>query len=70
MFIGLHIKYQLFWSDFNENLISLNRYLKITQISNFMKIHPVGVQLFCADGWTQKMKSIAAFRNFANAPKM
>jgi hypothetical protein len=38
-----------------------------------MKIHPVGAELFHADGWTDgqtdMMKLIVAFRNFANAPK-
>ena len=38
-----------------------------------MKIHPVGAELFHADGWTDgqtdMMKLIVAFRNFANAHK-
>ena len=34
-----------------------------------MKIHPVGAELFDADGQTDMTKPIAAFRNFANAPK-
>ena len=38
-------------------------------MSNFMKIHPVGVELFHADGETDMTKLIVAFRNFANAPK-
>ena len=39
----------------------------------FFKILPLGAQLYRADGWTDKQtdmtKSIAAFGNFANAPK-
>jgi hypothetical protein len=35
--------------------------------SNFMKICPVGVELFLEDRRTDT-KLIAAFRNFANAP--
>ena len=35
---------------------------------NFVKIHRVGAELFHAGGQTD-MKSIVAFRNFANAPK-
>ena len=35
-----------------------------------MKIRPVGAKFFYADGgWTDMMKQIVAFCNFANAPK-
>jgi hypothetical protein len=34
-----------------------------------MKIHPVGAELFHADGKTDKTKLTVAFRNFANVPK-
>jgi hypothetical protein len=34
-----------------------------------MKIPPVGVELFHADGRTDMTKLIVTFRNFANAPK-
>jgi hypothetical protein len=34
-----------------------------------MKILPVGAELFCEDGRTDVTRLIAAFRNFANAPK-
>jgi hypothetical protein len=48
----------------------LNRFSKYPQISNFMKIHPVGAELFQAVRQTDNMtKLIVAFRNFANAPK-
>jgi hypothetical protein len=33
-----------------------------------MKIHPVGAELFHADGQTDTTKLTVAFRNFANAP--
>jgi hypothetical protein len=36
---------------------------------NFLKTRPVGAELFHADGRTDMMKLIVAFRNFANAPK-
>ena len=36
-------------------------------MSNFMKIRPVGAELFHADGRTYKAKLTAAFRNFAKA---
>ena len=46
-----------------------DRFSKNPQISNFMKIRPVGAELFHADGRTDMTKLIVAFRNFANAPK-
>ena len=42
---------------------------KNTQISSFMKICPVGAELFHADGQMDMAKLIVAFHNFANAPK-
>ena len=59
MYIGLHTKYPLFSTDFSKN----------TQMLIFMKIRPVGAELFHADGWTDIKKLTVVFRNFANAPK-
>ena len=44
---------------------------RITEISNFMKIRPVGAELFHYDGEreTYMTKLIVGFLNFANAPK-
>jgi hypothetical protein len=56
-------------SDFNEISIFLTEFQKNTQISNLMKICPVGAKLIHADGWTDTMKLIAIFHNFASAPK-
>jgi hypothetical protein len=46
---------------------------KNSQISNFMKIRPVGAELFQAegqtDGQTVMTKPLVSFRNFTNAPK-
>jgi len=39
------------------------------QVSNFMKIHPVGAELFHLDGQTDMTKLVVAFYNFVNAPK-
>jgi hypothetical protein len=47
----------------------LDRFLKNPPISNFMKIHPVGAELFHADGQTDMMKLMVAFCNFVNMPK-
>jgi hypothetical protein len=44
-------------------------FLKKTEISNLMKIHPVGAELLHADGQTDRTNLIAAFCNSANVPK-
>jgi len=68
MYIGLHVKYPLFLSDFKKNIF-LDIFQNI-QISNFMKIHPVGAELFNADGRTERhTKLVVTFDKFANSPK-
>jgi hypothetical protein len=50
---GLHVKYLLFLSDVNKSRIFSADFSKNTQILhfiNFMKIRPVGAELFHADG--------------------
>ena len=55
----------------------LDRSSKNLQISNFMEIHPVGTELFQADGLTHKradgqkdmMELIVVFRNFFESAK-
>jgi hypothetical protein len=65
----------VYWSSckININLNFLGRFSKNPQISNLMKIRPVEIELFHADGRpgrrTNMMKQIAAIRKFANAPK-
>ena len=44
------------------------RFLKNTQVLNFMKIHPVGAGLLHADGQTNMMKLIVTFCHVTNAP--
>jgi hypothetical protein len=60
-------------AGFLQNLNFLNRISKKkVQISGFIKIRPVGAELFHAGGGggrTDMTKPIVAFRNFANAPK-
>jgi len=51
MYVGLHVEYPLFLPGFNETWIT-GRFSKKNQISNVMKIRPVGAQLFHADGRT------------------
>jgi hypothetical protein len=51
MYIGLHVKYPLFLSKFNENGIFLTDFSKNPQIPNLIKTLPMGAELFHADGW-------------------
>ena len=43
--------------------------LTLNQISNLIKIRPVGAELFHADGRTNMTKLIVTFHNLAKAPK-
>jgi hypothetical protein len=45
-------------------LMFLDSFLKNTHISDFMKIRPVGAELFHSDGQREVTKLIVAFRNF------
>jgi len=54
MYIGLHVKYSLFLSILMKLEFFRQIFKKIPQISNFMKIHPVGAELFHADGRTDR----------------
>jgi hypothetical protein len=48
MYIGLYVNYLPFLTDFNENSIFATGFWnKNTQISNFMKIRPVGAEFSC-----------------------
>jgi hypothetical protein len=64
--------YLLFLKDFKETRILCREFRK-TQISNFMKIRPLGAKLFHAGGLTDRQTDIriltVGFRNFANAPE-
>jgi hypothetical protein len=53
MYVGLHVKCRLFWSDFNDTNF-LDSFSKNDSISNFIKIRPVGARLFHAEGRTDK----------------
>ena len=58
----------LFLSDFTKTLFFFIDFRKKVPVSDFMKIRPVGAELFHADGQTDKTKLIVVFRNTANAP--
>jgi len=49
--------------------LEFSRQISEEQTPDFIKIRPVGAELFLADGQTGMTKLIAAFRNFVNAPK-
>ena len=71
MYIGLHVKYPLFLSDFNENWI----FSKILDRYSYIKFHEnpsIGSQYVpCEqmDGRTYMTKLIVTSHNIANAPK-
>jgi hypothetical protein len=70
MYVRLCAKYPLFVSEFNENLIFSTEFYKKAQISNFIKIRPVGTEFFHADRRTDEQtdmtKLIVTFRNFCD----
>jgi hypothetical protein len=47
----------------------LRIFSKNTEVSNFIKILPVGAELLHSEGRTDTTKLMVAFRNFAKAPK-
>jgi len=49
MYSRLHVNHSLLLSDFNETSIFSTTFRKNTQISNCMKIRPVGGELYHAD---------------------
>jgi len=51
IYVCLHVKYPLFLSVFNGTWIFLVRCSKNSQISNFMKIRPLGSKLFQISSW-------------------
>ena len=52
MYIGLHVKYRLLWSDFNKTLLLSIDFSKNTQITNCIKIPPVIEFTMWTDGRT------------------
>jgi hypothetical protein len=65
---GLHLEYLLFLSYFNKTWNFLDIFSKNTQISTFMKIRPVGAQLFHVDG--QRDSRTDAFPKARNKEKV
>jgi hypothetical protein len=70
IYIGLHVIDPIFLSGFNDIPIGSTVFFsKITQISNFMTIRPVGAELLHENGRKVMPKLIVAIRTFAKAPK-
>ena len=71
MDIGNHVKYPLLLQYIHETWILSTdlKKKKKTQWSNFMKIRPVGAELFQGDLQIDNTKVIVAFQNFVKAPK-
>jgi hypothetical protein len=68
MYIGLHVKYSQFFLDFNETWIfSSDLKKKTTQISNFMKIRPVGAELFHAEKTDRHDEANSLFLQFCES---
>ena len=67
MHVGIHVKYPLFLWGFNDT------FSKNAQIPNFIKIRPMGAQVFHAGGRTDRQADITepilAFPSFANVLK-
>jgi hypothetical protein len=57
--MGLRVKYPLFSSDFNAVEKIREIFSKNLQISNFMKIRPVGAELFPSDRQTDRQADMA-----------
>jgi len=63
----LQVKFPLFLSHFNEPWTFLTDFRK--KSINFMKIRPMGAELFHSDGRTDMTMLIVVVRNLPNAPK-
>ena len=69
MYTRVHVKRPLFLPNFSEICISSTYFRKKTQISNFIKVRPVGAQLFHPDGQTDMTTLKVACLNFAKVLK-
>ena len=71
MYIGFHVKYPLFLSDFNDNELSRQIFEKSSSIKFHENPSSGSRDVPCErmDRRTGMAKLIVACRNFANAPK-
>lgn len=70
--LSLHVKCQIFLSDFNQIWIMSADFYKLPEIkkSNFMEICPVGLALIRADRRTDMTKVTRNLSGYANCPKI
>jgi hypothetical protein len=70
MYIGLHVIFLLFFSDFNETWIFSTDFWKVVKYRMSLKsVQWKPSRSRRMDRWTDMTKLMVAFRNFANAPK-
>jgi hypothetical protein len=69
MYIGLHVNYPSFLSDFNDTWTFSTDFGKTILYQNSMKNRPVGAELFNTEGQTDERASRRTGRNDnANSP--
>jgi len=66
MYVGLHVKYPLFLSGYNETLFFLTGFCKILK---FHENPSSGSQVVPVNEWMDMTKLMVTCRNFANMPK-
>jgi hypothetical protein len=68
MYIGIHIKYRLFLSDFSETLIVSTDFRKILKYQISWKSVQWEPSFMRTDVQTDVTKLLVGIRNFANVP--
>jgi hypothetical protein len=68
MYTGPRVKHPLLLSDYSETII----FLIVIKISNFVRVWPVGTELFHVEGEAHRKKDrtklTVAFRNYTKGP--
>jgi len=62
MYIGVHVKYLLFLSDFDETRIFSTYFRSIPKYQISWEIRPEGAELFHSDGQTDRQSLFATLR--------